>query len=247
MRSRAEGFIPSVDTRCRARLLSRKRPDTNMEQLLPHRFLFRFQLPCRYRAGMPTQGEELLDLPEDYALASFADMDKAADFGDVRVAWNEEGLGISVRVMGKTKPPRCDPSRPTTSDALQVWLDTRTASTVHRATRFCHHFVFLPTGGGRRRRGAFVEQLRMNRAREDQRLCDPAKVKVFYQERSGGYLLEAFLPTDVLTGFDPDENRRLGFFYWLKDTELGSQSLGPVRDFPVAEDPSLWSVLELVS
>jgi len=53
------------------------------------------------------------------------------------------------------------------------------------------------------------------------------------------------LPAEVLTGFDPAENPRLGFFYWLKDTELGSQSLTASRDFPVAEDPSLWSVLEL--
>lgn len=214
--------------------------------MIPPRFLFRFELPCRYRGDMPNDGEELLGLPSKYALASFADMDGMEDFGDVRVAWNEKGLGISVRVMGQTTPPRCDPDRPTTSDGLQVWIDTRDARTVHRATRFCHHFSFLPSGAGRHRREPFATWLRINRAREDQRVCDMSLVKVFSQERSGGYLLEAFLPAEVLTGFDPAENPRLGFFYWLKDTELGSQSLSASRDFPVAEDPSLWSVLELV-
>jgi hypothetical protein len=188
----------------------------------------------------------MLDLPQSHALVSFADMDEATDFGEVRMAWNERGLGISVRVIGTTKPPRCDPGRPINSDGLQVWIDTRDARTVHRATRFCHHFAFLPSGGGRRRREPWVAQFRINRAREDQQLGDLSLVKVFCEERSGGYLLEAFLPAEVLTGYDPAENPRLGFFYWLKDSELGSQSLTAIRDLPVAEDPSLWSVLELV-
>ncbi len=61
-----------------------------------------------------------------------------------------------------------------------------------------------------------------------------------------GYIVEAFLPATVLNGFDPEQNPRLGFYYVVKDTELGEQVLSVGADFPYWEDPSLWSVLELV-
>ena len=58
--------------------------------------------------------------------------------------------------------------------------------------------------------------------------------------------LEAFLTANVLNGFDPEQNRRLGFYYAVRDAELGEQVLTIGSEFPYAEDPSLWSVLELV-
>jgi hypothetical protein len=65
------------------------------------------------------------------------------------------------------------------------------------------------------------------------------------QSRKSGYLLEAFLPASVLNGYAPDEHRRLGFFYAVRDDELGEQLLSVTPEFPYWEDPSLWSVLEL--
>jgi hypothetical protein len=61
----------------------------------------------------------------------------------------------------------------------------------------------------------------------------------------GGYLIEAFLPAAVLHGFDPEQNLKLGFFYWVHDNELGDQTLSVGSEFPYIEDPSLWSVLAL--
>ena len=60
-----------------------------------------------------------------------------------------------------------------------------------------------------------------------------------------GYRLELFFPAEVLHGFDPETNRRLGFAYAVNDPDRGEQFLGVGREFPVGEDPSLWSVLEL--
>jgi hypothetical protein len=62
----------------------------------------------------------------------------------------------------------------------------------------------------------------------------------------GGYLLEAWLPSSVLNGYDPEAQPRLGFYYALRDAELGEQFLSIGADFPFAIDPSLWSTLELV-
>ena len=53
------------------------------------------------------------------------------------------------------------------------------------------------------------------------------------------------LPAEALNGFDPDTNRRLGFAYQVTDPDRGDQFLGVGREFPVAEDPSLWATLEL--
>jgi hypothetical protein len=50
----------------------------------------------------------------------------------------------------------------------------------------------------------------------------------------------------VLNGFDPEQNPRLGFYYAIRDSELGEQVLSVGSDFPYWEDPSLWSVLQLV-
>ena len=60
-----------------------------------------------------------------------------------------------------------------------------------------------------------------------------------------GYHLEAFLTAAGLTGYDPEQNPRLGFYYVVHDQELGNQVLSVGGEFPYAEDPSLWSVLEL--
>ena len=56
----------------------------------------------------------------------------------------------------------------------------------------------------------------------------------------------AYLPAAALHGFDPETSHRLGIAYRLRDRELGEQSLAPGADFPYWEDPSLWTVLELV-
>ena len=63
--------------------------------------------------------------------------------------------------------------------------------------------------------------------------------------RTSGYRIEAFLPAAVLNGFDPEQNRRLGIYYAVRDVELGEQTLSVPAEFPFAEDPSLWGVLEL--
>ena len=52
---------------------------------------------------------------------------------------------------------------------MQVWIDTRDVHNVHRASRFCQRFIFLPSGGGRKLDEAFGQSLPINRAREPAR------------------------------------------------------------------------------
>jgi hypothetical protein len=215
--------------------------------LVPSRFLFRIAYPCLFVKGIPrSDGDRLLDLPETCRIDNFASMDGQRNFADVRLAWNDLGVAFQVEVRGKDQEVQGDASRPRGSDGVTLWLDTRDARTSHRASRYCHQFHFLPTGGGPDRDEPAFVQTKINRALHDAPLVPASGVPFRGERLKGGYLLEAFLPAAVLSGFDPDQNRRLGFYFAVRDAELGEQvlSLGP--EFPYWEDPSLWSVLELV-
>ncbi len=215
--------------------------------LIPHRFLFRVAYPCRYAKGIPReQDDRLLDLPEDCRLDNFAVMDGQSNFADVRMAWNELGLGFQIEVKGKEQVPQGDATRPRGSDGVTLWIDTRDARTSHRASRYCHQFHFLPTGDGPDHDEPAFVQTKINRALHDAPLVHAGSVPFRCVHTKGGYLIEVFLPAAALNGFDPDQNRQLGIFYAVRDAELGEQVLSVGSDFPYWEDPSLWSVLELV-
>src|SRR5262245_7564174 len=118
-------------------------------ELIPGRFLFRMAYACRYRKGIPTDDRDrLLDLPDACRIDNLAGADGKTDYADFRLAWNEFGLGVQVEVKGKEQEPQAHASRVRASDGLTLWIDTRDARASHRASRYCHQFHFLPTGGG---------------------------------------------------------------------------------------------------
>lgn len=214
------------------------------DSLLPKRFLFRFSVPCLYRDPLWT--EQGAGLDEKYRLVSFAELEDRAAPAEVRAAWSEAGLAFSVRLEGKRQSPWCRAAKPEDSDGVQVFIDTRDVHNVHRAGRFCHRFVFLPGGGGRRLDRPVAEWLPIHRAREHPRAIPPGRLQVRSGKQIDGYLLEAFIAAEALTGFDPSEHPRLGFTYAVIDRELGEQTLSPGSPMPYQEDPSLWATLELV-
>ena len=217
--------------------------------LIPNRFLVRVAHPCPYVKNPPRvkdAGGRLLDLPDAARIDSFAALDAQKSFADVRVAWNEFGLAVEVGVNGKQQPAIGDAEKPRSADGLSLWIDTRDARAGHRASRFCHHFLFLAAGGGPDKDEPFVAQLKINRAQQDAPLANLADVPFRHHRETGGYRLEAFLPAAALNGFDPQEHPRLGVYYCVRDQELGDQFLTVGWDFPFADDPSLWEVLELV-
>jgi hypothetical protein len=217
-----------------------------MSSLLPHRFLFRYALPVRYERKLPKSGKKLLGLSADFALADFAALDKAEQFGELRLAWNEQGLGISVEVRNKPGCLKCDIRSPETSDGLRVFIDTRNTQNIHRASRYCQQFCLVPTGGGLAGTEPWGVQIPILRAREEAPRANIAEIRLACAVTKTGYVLDAWLPASVLHGYDPEVQPRLGFYYSLHDAELGDQYLSVGPEFPFAVDPSLWSTLELV-
>ena len=215
--------------------------------LVPNRFLVRLLYACPYVKDMPRDDEEsLIELPDAARLDPFADLDNAPQFADVRLGWNETGLGLAVVVKGKENPPIGDAARPRQSDGITLWIDTRGDRTGHRATRTCHQFHFLAAGGGPDKDEPAFVQSKIHRALQDAPLVTSNDVPFRHERIKGGYRIEAFLSANVLTGFDPEQYPRLGVFYAVRDFEKGEQTPGADSDFPFAEDPSLWASLELV-
>jgi hypothetical protein len=216
--------------------------------LLPQAFWFRLAVPCRRIDGLPRAGGKgrLLDLPEACALPDMAALEGKASWAALRVAWNPQGLAVAVEVSGKAGPIVHEPERPFGSDAVHLWIDTRDTRNVHRATRFCHWFTAsLTPGGAAGGLGVDVVQRPIHRATADAPISRPESVAARAERIRKGWRLELFLTAEALNGFDPETNRRLGFAYQVTDPERADQFLGVGREFPIGEDPSLWSTLEL--
>lgn len=215
--------------------------------IVPATFLFRVAQPCPYIKKLPHErGDRLLDLPETCRLEFLGALDGKRPFADVRSAWNELGLAVQVEVRGKDQLPQGDAAQVRGSDGVTLWIDTRDSRASHRASRYCHQFHFLPIGGGANHDEPLATQAKIHRALQDAPLAPAESIPFRCQIRKSGYVLEAFLAAPLLHGFDPEQNTRLGFFYVVRDLELGEQMPGLGPEFPFWEDPSLWNVLELV-
>jgi hypothetical protein len=214
-----------------------------MSSLLSPTFLFHFSAPCRRVEKLWSAGARL---DETYRLPCFAELQGARPFAELRMAWNDSGLALFLEVRGKEQPPWCRPTRIEDSDGLQIWIDTRDTHNVHRAGKFCHRFILMPTGGGKTLNDPAGQLLPINRCREMPKIVEPRQLGLRSERRPRGYILEACIPGAALTGWDPAEHRKLGFTYALIDRELGTQTFTVGPEFPFDEDPSLWGTLELV-
>ncbi len=220
----------------------------HMAPIIPQSFLFRYSLAAHRCDELPIlKRGKLISLPKEFAIVVPSGLTDGPAFADLRIAWNDQGLAITANVTGKKHPPEADPQIALESDGLQLWIDTRDTQSIHRASRFCHHFCILPRGGGQKKDQACVVQLPIARAREDAPTAVLKTSKVSASLTQDGYELSIWLPAEALTGFEPEVNPRIGFYYCVRDSELGEQCLSVDREFPFDHDPSLWATLRLVS
>ncbi len=215
------------------------------EQLIPPTMLYRFEVPC-HTVDATWNASSGITLGDACRLPTFGVLDGRQPFADVRMAWSADGLFLTVDVTGKQQSVWCRETQLVESDGVQVWIDTRNTHNVHRASRFCHWFLFLPTGGGSRRDAAIGTMLKINRSKDDPRTMNQVSPKVVSKIKHGGYSLGAHIPARALDGWDTAEHRKLGFNLAVVDRELGWQTLAIGPEFPISEDPALWQTLELV-
>jgi hypothetical protein len=212
--------------------------------LISPAFLYRFCVSCQYtKSDWSARG---VKLDEHYTIPSFyAELDQGPRFADLRIGWNETGLLIWLRTLGKKQAPWCRESRLEDSDGLSLMIDTRDTHSIHRAGRFCHRFVFLPQGAGRMLNEPVAQLAEIPRAREHPKPAPRGSLQVLSEKRIDGYVLHGRISAEALTGFDPAEHPRLGFSYAVIDRESGWQTFSVGPEFPFLSDPSLWGTLEL--
>ncbi|WP_422930734.1 hypothetical protein [Singulisphaera sp. PoT] len=216
--------------------------------LIAQAFWFRLSVQCPRIEGIPKANAKgrLLDLPASAALPETTRLDGDEPWAEVRVAWNPAGLAVQVETTG-TSAGVGSGDRPEGIDGFQLWVDTRDTRNVSRATRFCHRFsAKLQSQGARSALNVTVSQKPIARAVADAPMSKADAVIAKAERLKNGWRMEIFLPAEALNGFDPETNRRLGFAYQVSDAELSDQFMTVGREFPIGENPSLWSTLELV-
>lgn len=181
-----------------------------------------------------------LSLPPKCKLPSFGALNGGRVFADVRMAWSPKGIGVHVSVTGKRQIPWCRETRLDESDGFHVWIDTRCSPGIHRATQFCHRFLWMPAGGGSKREKPVAALVGINRARGNPKPVSADKLPLCALPRHDGYELSAIIPAAAMTGFDPADQPRISLYYAVIDRELGWQTLSLGPEYPITEDPSLW-------
>jgi hypothetical protein len=81
----------------------------------------------------------------------------------------------------------------------------------------------------------------INRARGQPAAVEPGALQIAARARHDGYSLSGFVPRQALTGYDPEDQPRIALYYAAVDRELGWQTLTLGPEYPVTDDPSLWS------
>jgi hypothetical protein len=207
--------------------------------LVPNRLLFRFEFPLRYRPA-PTIDGDLTDWSDEFLLPYLGQLDRQPAFGKLWMAWNEAGLYLACEVDGRASPFRCDPQQYWKGDNLRLCTDMRDIRDIKRASRFCQQFYFLPAGGGRNGKSPVAGAAKVPRAAENAPAVSDTLLRIAGKRTTRGYTLEAHIPADALSGFDPDEHRRIGIYTMLEDIELGQQFLTVGDDLNWNIDPSTW-------
>lgn len=210
---------------------------------VPKNLSFRYRIACRKVSGTASAKTKL---DESYRLPNFSELEDMKPYADIRMGWAPSGLVVAVEVTGKSKSLWCRESAILESDGVQVWIDTRDTHNIHRATKFCHWFIAMATGGGPKKDQPIGNMLKINRSREDSPTLNRQKVTVDAKVTKNGYQLTLFIPAKALNGWDAEEQRHLGFNIAVIDSEKGWQTLAIGPELPISEDPSLWQTLQLV-
>src|SRR5687768_2519237 len=99
------------------------------DTLLSPAFLFRFSTNCRHVGKLWPQRSG--ELGQEYTMPSFGELEGRPRFADFRLAWNEAGLEVQLKVMGKSQEAWCRETRAEDSDGISIWIDTRDAHNIH--------------------------------------------------------------------------------------------------------------------
>ncbi len=162
-------------------------------------------------------------------------------FADVSMGWNETGLhfyvSVSVNSIAVAYPEIQK------GDSIELFIDTKNLKNAKLIHRFCHHFYFLPESV----EGVRCKEITHFRSVDVHPLCRPEDLQLKIKKRKGGYDAEIFIPTESLTGYQPEVGQLLGFSYRVnRSTGAPQDSMLSSTDYPIESRPNLWGSVKLV-
>jgi hypothetical protein len=181
-------------------------------------------------------------LKKKHRLPDLSDLLIEEPFASVAIGWNALGLRFDIEI----ERPFVESFYPDVrrGDSVELFIDTRDLKSAGFPTRFCHHFVFLPKPVDE------VQAVEKTRLRPDEmrEQASPELLSVETDFKRRGYLMQIFLPSEALHGYDPKVFEKLGFAMRI------NRSGGDPMHFPLSSDhfevalhPSLWSTLKIGS
>lgn len=213
---------------------------------LTARAFFQYRVPLMRSPRRLRIDGSLGEWTSSHRLADLTAIDGAREFAAVYAGWADDGLAFGFRVGSKTKF-RHNPKNPLRSEVVLLWIDTRDARDIHRATRYCHSLQVFPVGAGPKEDQPLIRKQRVTWQPENQPPdFDVRRVRAASKVADDHYTLEVHLPSRFLHGYDPNECATLGLFVQVIDSQHGEQFWPYPAPLPFWQDPSLWAAVELM-
>lgn len=185
-------------------------------------------------------------LEKSHLLPALAALSGSYSFAELFLGWDKNGLYCKAKIEGAFEQPNL--SNLLSSDSIELFFDTRDIKTSGFTTRFCHHFFFLPVAV--EHQGEWLQAAEITRFRTEDRheLCDPSLLQVETIQNRKETLVNIFIPSATLHGYDPLQFHRLGFTYRINRKNGLRQNFSANSDnFSIESQPSLWSSLNLIT
>ena len=137
--------------------------------IVPPSFLFQYSMAVPRVEAIPRKKGSLLQLDDSCRMFVPGSINDSDSLFGLRMAWNEEGLGVEIDVPGKKLPPAGRRKDLQNSDYIRLFVDTRHTANVHRATEYCCSMVVLPNDedADDRPTAAFVEIAQQRASKRD--------------------------------------------------------------------------------
>lgn len=214
--------------------------ETDSFSLTPVHF-FQMNVDCRYLD--PELAFPALNVKKaiDYRLPDTSMLCAEELFADVAMGWNENGLEFLIE--SKESFQESSDIEITQRDSVELFIDTRDIKMSGYATRFCHHFFFLPEAV----EGKVAGEITRFRTEDSHELCNPLDLQVSTRVLRKGYEMHIFIPSQCLHGYDPIQVNHLGFTYRINRYGEPSQHFSVTSsDYQIEQQPSLWASFQLI-
>lgn len=176
-----------------------------------------------------------------HALPNTGSLCHEFDFVKVAMGWHEDGLKFQIHVnQACTKSFFPEVQK---GDSVELFIDTRDLKSAGFNTRFCHHFYFLPKAVD----GNYAGEVTHFRTEDSHPLCDPNLLICQTNLSSHSYAMQIIIPKNCLHGYEPSQFDRIGFTYRINRHSGTPQHFSvSSSEFPIEQQPSLWSSIKLI-